>query len=196
MLLDEEAVSQDVVESMLQWPHSGFDAFTGQEIPGHDTESLENLAQYISKGPVSLQNLEYSDENHEACYRSEKIHPRHGQYRSFDPLEFLAELTTHIAQPYEKLTKTHGYYSNRSRGRRENEQKVSERMHSTLNSCRNKVSVTSLCFSSSWTAAQSGRGRILDFAAVPNGRSSSSGSSSPTSFGMGQDKPVSFVRNR
>jgi hypothetical protein len=126
MLLDEEAVSQDVVESMLQWPHSGFDAFTGPAIPGDDTDGLENLAQYISKGPVSLQNLEYSEQNHEACYRSDKIHPRHGPYRSFDPLEFLAELAAHIAQPYEKLTKTHGFYSNASRGKRRKMQEISQ----------------------------------------------------------------------
>ena len=44
---------------------------------------------------------------------------------------FLAELTTHIAQPYEKLTNYHGYYSNRSRGKRKKEQKTSQPAEST-----------------------------------------------------------------
>jgi hypothetical protein len=60
MLLNEETISEDVVESMLQWHHRGFDAYTDEEIEGKDKDALENLAQYISKGPVSLQNLEYS----------------------------------------------------------------------------------------------------------------------------------------
>jgi hypothetical protein len=130
MLLNEEAISEDVVESMLQWYHRGFDAYTGQEIQGDDRVSLENLAQYISKGPISLQNIEYSDQNHEACYRSDKMHPRHGNHRSFDPLEFLAELTTHIAQPYERVLNYHGHYSNRSRGQRKKEQEASQGMQS------------------------------------------------------------------
>jgi hypothetical protein len=45
---------------------------------------------------------------------------------SFAPLEFLAELTAHIAQPYEKLTKTHGFYSNASRGKRRKMQEISQ----------------------------------------------------------------------
>jgi hypothetical protein len=45
---------------------------------------------------------------------------------SFDPLEFLPELTTHVAQPYEKLTKTHGFYSNASPGKRRKMQEISQ----------------------------------------------------------------------
>jgi hypothetical protein len=118
MLLDEGAISEDLIESMLQWHHSGFDAFIGQEVSGNDRNALENLAQYIAKGPVSLQNLEYSREQQEVTYRTSNTHSRHGPSRTLDPLEFLAELTTHIAQPFERITNYHGYYSNASRGKR------------------------------------------------------------------------------
>jgi hypothetical protein len=118
MLLDADAITPDVVESMLAWHHSGFDAFIGPEIDGCNRNALENLAHYIAKGPVSLQKLDYNADANQALYRSQKPHPRHGYSRTFDPLEFLAELTAHIAQPYEKLHNYHGRFSNRSRGHR------------------------------------------------------------------------------
>ncbi|MFC2171900.1 transposase zinc-binding domain-containing protein, partial [Acidobacteriota bacterium] len=48
MLLDEDAITPDVVESMLSWHHSGFDAFIGPEIQGRNLNALENLAEYIA----------------------------------------------------------------------------------------------------------------------------------------------------
>jgi hypothetical protein len=118
MLLDADAITPDVVETMLSWHHSGFDAFIGPEIDQGNLSALENLAQYIAKGPVSLQKLDYDAGTNQARYRSRNLHPRHGHARTFDPQEFLAELTAHIAQPYEKLTNYHGVYSNASRGKR------------------------------------------------------------------------------
>jgi hypothetical protein len=116
LLPAQEAVSEYVVEGMLQSHHSGFDVFVGEEIPGHDKDALESLAQYIAKKPVSLQNLEYSTGQSETYCHSKTRHPRHGSCRTFDPPEFLAELTSHIARPFERLHNYHGFHSNASRG--------------------------------------------------------------------------------
>ncbi|MFC2173387.1 hypothetical protein ACFLU6_12250 [Acidobacteriota bacterium] len=72
----------------------------------------------IAKGTLSLQSLEFPRDSGKVHYRTEKIHPGYGPCRTFDSLEFLAELTMHIAQPYERITNYHGRYSNRSRGKR------------------------------------------------------------------------------
>jgi len=108
LLLDEGAVSPDLVQDMLQWHPTGFDAYAGHEIDGHDTQALDHLAQYMAKGPVSLEKLVCTEESGQTRYRSTKAHPRHGDYRDFDPLQFLAELTGHIARPYERVTNYHG----------------------------------------------------------------------------------------
>jgi hypothetical protein len=88
LLLNEQALPEHVVQEMLQWHPTGFDAFIGHPIDGSDTRALEHLAQYMAKGPLALDRLSYT-EGGQARYRATKVHPRHGAYRDFDPLEFL-----------------------------------------------------------------------------------------------------------
>jgi len=55
----------------------------------------------------------------QVIYRSEAVHPRHqANFREFDPLDFLAEVSAHIPDPQEKTTVFYGWYSNRTRGYR------------------------------------------------------------------------------
>jgi hypothetical protein len=50
-------------------------------------------------------------------YRSDAVHPRHqANFRVFDPLGFLAEVSAHIPDAHEKTTLFYGWYSNRTRG--------------------------------------------------------------------------------
>ncbi len=57
MLLDEGAVTDELVENMLSWHHSGFSAYVGKAVPARDTKSLESLAQYIVRGAVAQERL-------------------------------------------------------------------------------------------------------------------------------------------
>jgi hypothetical protein len=121
MLLREEAIQEDLVENLLSWTHSGFHAHVGREIDGSDRRALEAVAEYIARGPVSLERLEVDETGPRprVTYRSSKIHPRHGSdFRSFDPLEFLAALVPHIPGTHEKTVLYYGWYSNRTRGKR------------------------------------------------------------------------------
>jgi hypothetical protein len=55
----------------------------------------------------------------QVIYRSDNVHPRHqANFRVFDPLDFLAEVSAHIPDPHEKTTLFYGWYSNRTRGYR------------------------------------------------------------------------------
>jgi hypothetical protein len=57
--------------------------------------------------------------NARVIYRSDAIHPRHqANFRVFDPLDFLAEVSAHIPDAHEKTTLFYGWYSNRTRGYR------------------------------------------------------------------------------
>ncbi len=52
-------------------------------------------------------------------YRSDAVHPRHqANFRVFDPLDFLAEVSAHLPDAHEKTTLFYGWYSNRTRGYR------------------------------------------------------------------------------
>jgi len=55
----------------------------------------------------------------QVIYRSDSVHPRHqANFRVFDPLDFLAEVSAQIPDPHEKTTLFYGWYSNRTRGYR------------------------------------------------------------------------------
>ncbi len=52
-------------------------------------------------------------------YRTDAIHPRHqANFRVFDPLDVLAEISAHIPDVHEKTPIFYGWYSNRTRGYR------------------------------------------------------------------------------
>ena len=124
MLRAEEAIDFDLVESLLSWRHSGSHAHVGREIAGGDRRALDAVAEYIARGPVSIERLSVDEQGPtpRVRYRSSKVHPRHGtDFRSFDPLDFLAALIPHIPDTHEKTGLYYGWYSNRSRGKRKKE---------------------------------------------------------------------------
>jgi hypothetical protein len=61
-------------------------------------------------------------------YRSDAVPPRHqANFRVFDPLDFLAEVSAHIPDAHEKPTLFYGGYSNRTRGYRKQHWRSADR---------------------------------------------------------------------
>jgi hypothetical protein len=120
MLLDEGAVTEELVSDLLAWRHSGFSAYVGKPVQSRDTGSLESLAQYIVRGAVAQERLSVSeglDGTSRVTYRSKKVHPGHGaNFRILDVLDFIALLVAHIPSRHEKRAINYGWYSNKSRG--------------------------------------------------------------------------------
>ncbi|MBN1983328.1 MAG: transposase [Chitinivibrionales bacterium] len=54
LLLTEEKITPDVVESMRRWKHSGFRVDSSVCIDKDDTDALHRVAQYIGRSPMSL----------------------------------------------------------------------------------------------------------------------------------------------
>jgi hypothetical protein len=57
-LLREEKITQEVVESMRTWPHSGFRVSWERGEPD-DRQAIEGLLSYMDRPPVSLRRLTY-----------------------------------------------------------------------------------------------------------------------------------------
>ncbi|MFC1672316.1 transposase, partial [Planctomycetota bacterium] len=112
MLLDEEAVTEELVKDLLAWRHSGFSAYVGNAVPARDAASLESLAQYIVRGAVAQERLSVSeglDGTSRVTYRSKKVHPGHGaNFRILDALDFIALLVAHIPWRHEKRAINYG----------------------------------------------------------------------------------------
>jgi hypothetical protein len=56
-LLNEGRITEELVEKLGNWQHSGFHVFCGEPIdPGNQT-SMENLARYIIRASLSQERL-------------------------------------------------------------------------------------------------------------------------------------------
>jgi hypothetical protein len=121
LLLDEEAIGEEVVEGMLAWRRSGFSVHVGRPIAPDDRRALVALTEYLVRGPIALGKLTVAETESgpRVTLRSSRYHVRHrSDRRDFEPLDFLATLFDHIPGTHEKTVIYYGYYSNRSRGLR------------------------------------------------------------------------------
>ena len=84
-----------------------------------DAKTPGVIARYMIRPPITPERMLGEAGNAQIIYRSDIVHPRHqANFRVFDPLDFLAEVSAHIPDPHEKTTLFYGWYSNRTRGYR------------------------------------------------------------------------------
>jgi len=118
MLLDEGAIEEGVVRNLLAWPHTGFGTHVSREIPA-DAKTPGAAARHMARPPITPERLLGEASKAQIIYRSDAVHPRHqANFRVFDPLDFLAEVSAHTPGAHEKTTLFYGWYSNRTRGYR------------------------------------------------------------------------------
>lgn len=110
-LLKQELVTQDVVDNMLSWEHSGFNVWCGEPFTDPDTRRF--LGRYLKKSPVSLDRMSIQEDGSITVARKTD---NLDETRSFDPLEFLAELSSHIPNVWEQTTRYYGVFAARTRG--------------------------------------------------------------------------------
>jgi len=116
-LLKHELISQDVVDNMMSWGHSGFNVWSGEPFTDPDTRRF--LGRYLKKSPISLERMSIRDDGKIGIARkTDDCEPSVGfdETRLFDPLEFLAELSSHIPNVWEQTTRYFGIYAARTRG--------------------------------------------------------------------------------
>ncbi len=111
----------------------GFNVYCGNAIWPHNEEGLENLARYIIRASFSQERMAYLPAHESSDSMAKVIHeskacPRHrsgngNTKKTFDALDWLALLTTHIPNRGEQMVRYYGYYSNKSRGMRKKQGK-------------------------------------------------------------------------
>jgi hypothetical protein len=73
----------------------------------------------MTRPPITPERMLGEASRAQVIYRSDSVHPRHqANFRVFDPVDFLAEVSAHIPDAQEKTTLFYGWYSNRTRGYR------------------------------------------------------------------------------
>ncbi len=120
MLKAEGKINDAVIENMLTWRHSGFNVYCGPTIWPNNDQGLEDLARYIIRACFSAERMTYLpakdtlDGQAKVIYRSKDARTS----KTFEALDWLAQLVTHIPNKSEHMVRYYGYYSNKSRGMR------------------------------------------------------------------------------
>ena len=83
---------------MLNWRHSGFNVYCGKAIWPHNEEGLENLARYIIRASFSQERMTYVAANDSSDAVSKVLYQSKDgtSTKTFDALDWLAQLVTHI----------------------------------------------------------------------------------------------------
>jgi hypothetical protein len=114
MLLSKGKITEDLVNMLMSWRHSGFNVFSGPRIQPGDEEAMENLARYIIRASFSQERMAYIPEEATVIYQSKDGK----EEKVFDALEWLAAMCSHVPNKGEQMVRYYGYYSNVSRGKR------------------------------------------------------------------------------
>jgi len=120
ILKAEGKISDAVIENMLSWRHSGFNVYCGPTIWPNNDKGLEDLARYIIRACFSQERMSYIPAK-DAMNGLAKVVYKSKDGRAsitFDALDWLAQLVTHIPNKGEQMVRYYGYYSNKSRGMR------------------------------------------------------------------------------
>lgn len=124
-LLGEELLTQETIDSMKTWEHSGFHVFVGEPVIPDDTEQLLFLSRYLKRNPVALERLAILENGPEPMLRVIKSTDQPEIFQDFSPLDFLAQLTQHVPDTWEQTTRYFGTYSARTRGAQKTKQQNS-----------------------------------------------------------------------
>ena len=120
MLKKVGKITDAIIANMLSWRHSGFQVYTGNRLWPDDEDGMENLARYIIRACFSQQRMRYVPQQKSAAGVAQVVYTsKDGRSeKTFDALDWLAQLVVHIPDRYAQTVRYYGYYSNKSRGMR------------------------------------------------------------------------------
>ncbi len=114
MLLSNGKITEDLVNMLMKWRHSGFNVFRGPRIQPGEEKAMEYLTRYIIRASFSQERMTYIPDESKVVYRSKDDNKE----KVFDALEWLAAMCSHVPNKGEQMVRYYGYYSNVSRGKR------------------------------------------------------------------------------
>ncbi|MGH9380571.1 MAG: IS91 family transposase, partial [Thermoanaerobaculia bacterium] len=119
LLRDQGLLSDERIELLLSWRHSGFSVHNTVRVAAGDTAGIERLGRYLLRSPVAVERLLFDLSTGEVLYHPKQHHDR-GKPRAerLEPAEFLARLLQHVPEPRLHQVRYYGRYSNVARARR------------------------------------------------------------------------------
>jgi len=119
LLESNDLLSDERIELLLSFRHSGFSVDTSPTVWPQDTQGLERLCRYLLRCPVSLSRIQWTRGSKTLFYESNGSHDdpllSHPKGESLDIFEFIARVITQIPQPRKHGVHYFGAYASRSR---------------------------------------------------------------------------------
>ena len=140
-LLSEELITEEVMDGILAQRHTGFSVYSSEPIKADNADARRFVARYLKKSPIALDRLSLdrislvepgnveptigsggsltyehinSPTQEPTIVCSRKLDDTE-ENRTFTPLEFLAEVTSHVPNKWEQTTRFFGVLAARSR---------------------------------------------------------------------------------
>lgn len=106
-------LSAERMQLIRSWRHSGFGVHVGEAIGPEDRQSLEHVARYLLRAPVSLERMRYDPQTQTVTIRP--LAAEGNEPVELQALEFIARLIQHIPDVQERQVVYYGIYANASR---------------------------------------------------------------------------------
>lgn len=121
MLREKGLISQELVDKIRSWKHTGFDTWIGPPIS--DVTQIVEIGMYTVRSPAASGRL-VLDEEPRLRYYAKGTRPDRDigalfepESRTFDYLDWIARLTSHIPEKGCQMTHYFAAYSNAHRGK-------------------------------------------------------------------------------
>jgi hypothetical protein len=120
LLRSRDLLTEDDVDAMLSWPHSGFRVHNEVKVLPGDRQGFIDVAKYMARPPVANARLAYDPDRDPLVHvHLKRPHWTTGRPElTFEPLEFLARLLQHLPEPHVKMWRQYGHYAPILRARR------------------------------------------------------------------------------
>ncbi|MCD6298628.1 MAG: transposase [Deltaproteobacteria bacterium] len=115
LFLKNDMINEGFARNLLSWRNSGFSIDNSVQIL--TDKARVNLAEYISRAPVSLRKLFYEPFKGRVLYHTQYNEYFKENVHMFKGCDFLAELTQHIPPKGIQYIRRYGLYASRTRGK-------------------------------------------------------------------------------
>ncbi len=111
LLVARGKISEEVVENLLTWRHSGFSVHAGVRV--EERSEAVRLGRYGIRCPLVLERLAWDEISGEVVYRARpgRQDASGESVARWDVLEFLARVLDHLPEPGQQLLRYWGWYS-------------------------------------------------------------------------------------
>lgn len=122
-VLKKKLVTAENIKRILGQAHTGFSVYMNTRINctkyhPNEQEKLSQVLRYISKTFYSQEKVVYTAGADKVLYRGAFNVSLHRNFEYFSPTDFIAAVTSHLPNRYQKYINYYGFYSSKKRGMR------------------------------------------------------------------------------